>query len=237
MKIGICLSGLLMLFLLGACSKTVVPEGEIENKQVEIGKFSHLKLNGKFRAFYINSDKDFIDIETYPNLFENLKIENREDSLVISEINPVGNIDFYSVNIYTKNTIHSVSISDSIEMNTNHVIKSDYLNLKLKNNAKFIGEIEVDKSMIDMSDLSLMNARGKAKNVSLQIKDTANFLSPYFMIDVIDLKAINQTYTEINIKDSLKGSVDDTSKLLYYNDPVRGVKIGQNTIVNHHKLN
>lgn len=237
MKIAGYFSSFLMLFFLGACSKTITPKGEIENKQVDIGKFSHLKLNGKFRAFYIKSDKDFIDIETYPNLFENLKIENRDDSLIISEINSVGNIDFYSVNIYTKNTIHSVSISDSIEMNTNHVIKSDYLNLKLKNNAKFIGEVEVDKSMIDMSDLSLMNARGKAKNVSLQIKDTANFLSPYFMIDIIDLKAMNQTYTEINIKDSLKGSVDDTSKLLYYNDPVRGIKIGKNTIVNHHKLN
>lgn len=225
------------LILLCSCQKTIVPKGEIESKQVELGDFSHLKLKGKFRAFYRNSDKNFLDVETYPNVYQNLKIETKGDSLIISEIKPTDKVDFYSVTIYTKNQIRSISISDSVEMNTNQVLRTDDLDLNLNKTAKFIGEIEVNNAAINMKDLSLMNVRGKAKKAQLHIIDTANFLSPYFMICVMDLKANNQTYTEVSVTDSLKGRVEDTSKLLYYNEPVRAFKIGENTKVNHQKLN
>ena len=87
-----------------------------------------------------------------------------------------------------------------------------------------------------MSDLSLANFKGFTKDVDVKIKDTANILAPYWIVDNMNIFAKNGVYAEVNVKDSLKGSIDDTSKMLYYNDPIRAFKIGKNTNVANKKL-
>lgn len=227
----------LILLMAFYCSKPVQPKGEITTKKVEIKNFSHLKLSGKFRLFYIKNDENFVDVETYPSVFENLKIENKGDTLFILEKKPTEKVDFYNLNVYTKSKIQSISISDSVEMNTNNAIETEKLRLNLQHHGKFIGEIQSKETLIQMKNLSLMNAKGYAKNVYLSISDTANFLSPYFLMENLNLTAENQTYTEVNVKDTLKGNIKNTSKLLYYNNPVRDFKIDEKAIVNHQKLN
>ncbi|PIE50131.1 MAG: DUF2807 domain-containing protein [Flavobacteriales bacterium] len=228
---------LLLLFLVFYCSKPIEPKGEITTQKIDIQPFTHLKLKGKFRAFYKKSDKNFIDIETYPNIFDNLSIENKGDSLIISEKKPIKKVDFYNVDIYTNAEIHSIIMSDAVEMNTDNDLVSPKIHLNLKDHSKFIGGFDTQQIFINMSNLSLMNCKGKAKKAYIRLVDTANFLSPYFLVDNMTLKSKNQTYTEVNVKDTLRVDVQDTSKLLYYNQPVRDFKVGENTKVNHQKLN
>jgi hypothetical protein len=56
------------------------------------------------------------------------------------------------------------------------------------------------------------------------------------MVDNMNLDSKNGNYAEINVKDSLKGSVENTAKLTYYNDPIRAFKIAKTAKVENRKL-
>jgi len=56
------------------------------------------------------------------------------------------------------------------------------------------------------------------------------------MISSAKISAKNGSYTEINVTDSLKGSVEKTAKLTYYGDPIQALKIEKTANVQHGNL-
>ncbi len=123
-----------------------------------------------------------------------------------------------------------------MEFNVSGEIRTDHIGFRLKKNAKFIGAVNTRKTTVEMQDVSLANFKGFTKEAEIKLHDTANILAPYWMIDNLTIHSKNGTYAEVNVKDSLKGNIDDTSKFLYYNDPIRAFKIGKNTSVQNKKL-
>lgn len=226
----LCLS-----FLLLSCGK-IAPKGNIESKDLPMEEFINLNLNGKFRVFYVRSDKNFVNIETYPNISDNLKIKIKDKTLNIEEKRKTKNVDFYNITIYSKYNLAQISISDSVEMNVSSEIKTDHFKLNLKNNGKFIGSVNSRKTDVEMSNKSLANFKGKTKNAILKISDTASIIAPYWYIENLEIQSQNGNYAEVNVKDSLKGNIKNTAKLLYYNDPIRAFKIEKTANVQNKKL-
>ncbi len=222
-------------FILVSCGK-VTPKGEIVSKDLKVEEFTDLNLSGKFRVFYVKSTENFVNIETNRNVADNLKVKVKDKSLSITEKRPTQGVDFYNITVYSKYGLQKISISDSVEMNVSSEIKTDNFRLNLKNNGKFIGSLNSRKAEVEMHDTSLANFTGTTKDATLKISDTANVIAPYWKIEVMNLTAKNGTYSELNVADSLKGSVENTAKLLYYNDPVSAIKIGEKTKVNNKKL-
>jgi hypothetical protein len=225
----------LIFLILFSCGK-ISPKGNIETKDISISEFSNLNLEGDFRVFYVRSSKNFMEVETYPNIFENLKIEVKDKTLSIEEKRTTKDVDFYNVTIYSTTDIQQISISDNVEMNISSEIKTDIFRLDLKNNAKFIGSVNSKKAEIEMKNFSRANFSGKTKDVVLKISDTANLIAPYWMIENLKIDSKNGNYAEVNVKDSLKGNIDDTAKFLYYNNPIRVFQVGKNANVQNKKL-
>lgn len=224
----------LILFLI-SCGK-IAPKGDFETKQIQLEEFNGLNLEGKFRAFYVRSDNNFVEVETYKNIADNLKIDVSGKTLNIIEKRETQGVDFYNVTIYSKYSPTSISISDSVEMNISGGISTDYFKLNLKNNAKFIGSVNSRKADLEMLNTSRANFTGFTKNASLKISDTANFISPYWILDNLEIEAKNGVYAEVNVKDTLKGKIGNTAKFLYYNDPIRALKIEKTANVQNKKL-
>jgi hypothetical protein len=44
-------------------------------------------------------------------------------------------------------------------------------------------------------------------------------------IENLNIDSKNGNYAEVNVKDSLKGHIQNTAKFLYYNDPIRALKL------------
>lgn len=227
--------GLYLFLSLISCGK-LAPKGNIEVQKVKISEYNQLNLEGKFRAFYVRSDSNFVEVETYPNIFKNLKINISNKILNIAENKKTKNVDFYEVTIYSQYNSSTISISDSVEMNISSEIKTDDFRLNLKNNGKFIGSVTSQRAEVEMYDLSLANFRGKTKNATLKITDTANIIAPYWYIENLNIDAKNGTFAEMNVKDSLKGSITNTAKFWYYNNPVRAFKIEEKADVQNKKL-
>lgn len=207
-----------------SCGK-ISPKGKIESKDVKVEDFVNLDLNGKFRAFFVKSDSSYINVETYKNLEENLKIKVKDKTLSITEKRETSPVDFYNITIYSKYDLEQVSLADSVEMNTSSEIKTDNFKLNLKKNTKFIGSLNSRSAEVEMSQKSRANFTGQTKNATLKIADTASIIAPYWKIENLKIHSSNGNYAEVNVKDSLKGDIKNTAKLVYYNDPIRAFKI------------
>ena len=226
---------LLLAFTVISCGD-ISPKGNIESKDIPLDEFVNLNLKGKFRLFYIKSDSSFVNVETYPNILNNLKINVKDKTLNIEEKRAVKGIDFYNVTIYSKYNLEQVSISDSVEMNISSEIKTDNFRLNLKNNGKFIGSVNSRRAEVEMTGKSRANFLGKTKDAVIKISDTASIIAPYWNIENLNISSQNGIYAEVNVKDSLKGTIKNTSKMVYYDDPIRAFKSDKTANVQNRKM-
>ncbi|WP_080780704.1 GIN domain-containing protein [Chryseobacterium phocaeense] len=227
--------GVGLLAAMVSCGK-VSPKGNIENKEVPVENFKNIFLKGKFRVFYARGEKNMVNVETYPNVYDNLDIEVKDDGLFITESNETKGVDFYNITIYSKYNPEKISISDSAEMNISSEIKTDNFRLNLKNYATFMGSVNTRRAEVEMQNRSRANFLGRTKDAVIKISDTASLIAPYWKIENLKIDSKNGNYAEVNVKDSLKGNIQNTAKFVYYNDPIRAFKIEKTTRVENKKL-
>ena len=229
------------LFLLYAvltlisCGK-ISPKGNIESKDIPVEDFVNLDIKGKFRLFYIKSDSSFVNVESYPNILDNLKIKVNDKTLTIAEKRTTKAVDFYNITVYSKYNVEKIAVADSVEINLSSEIKTDNFRLSLKNNAKFIGSVNTRRAQLDMTEKSRANFLGKTINAVIKISDSASLIAPYWAIVNLDIMSKNGNYAEVNVKDSLKGNITTTAEFVYYNDPIRAFKIDKTANVQNRKL-
>jgi len=232
------MKGIVYTFLLVSvvsCGK-VSPKGNIERKDVDVPEFVNLDLEGKFRVFYARGTKNFVEIETYPNVADNLDVDVEDKTLTIKEKRGTKGVDFYNITIYSKYNLEKIAISDSVEMNISSEIKTDNFRLNLKNYATFMGSVNTRRAEVEMLNKSRANFLGQTKDAVIKISDTASLIAPYWKIENLNIDSKNGNYAEVNVKDSLKGHVQNTAKFIYYNDPIRAFKIDKSTRVENKKL-
>lgn len=218
-----------------SCGK-VSPKGNIERKDVEVPEFVNLNLEGKFRVFYARGTKSFVEIETYPNVADNLDVDVDDKTLTIKEKRGTKGVDFYNITIYSKYNLEKIAISDSVEMNISSEIKTDNFRLNLKNYATFMGSVNTRRAEIEMQNRSRANFLGQTRDAVIKISDTASLIAPYWKIENLNIDSKNGNYAEVNVKDSLKGHIQNTAKFTYYNDPIRAFKIDKSAKVENKKL-
>jgi hypothetical protein len=226
---------ILSFLALISCGK-ISPKGNLEKKEIDVEEFVNLDLDGKFRVFYARGPKNFVEIETYPNIADNLDVDVDDKTLSIKEGRGIKGVDFYNVTIYSKYNLEKVSLSDSVEMNISSEIKTDNFRLNLKNNATFMGSVNTRRAEVEMLNRSRANFLGETKDAVIKISDTASLIAPYWKITNLNLDSQNGNYAEVNVKDSLKGTVKNTAKFVYYNDPIRAFKVEKTTKVENKKL-
>lgn len=224
-----------LLAALVSCGK-VSPKGNIERKDVDVSEFVNLDLEGKFRVFYARGNKNFVEIETYPNVASNLDVDVKDKTLFIKEKRVTKGVDFYNVTIYSKYNLEKVAVADSVEMNISSEIKTDNFRLNLKNYATFMGSVNTRRAEVDMQNKSRANFLGLSKDAVIKISDTASLIAPYWKIENLNIDSKNGNYAEVNVKDSLKGNIRNTAKFIYYNNPIRAFKIDKSTRVENKKL-
>lgn len=227
---------ILTILTLISCGK-VSPKGEIQSKDIELSEFSKVDLKGKFRVFYVQSPHNFINVETYPNVLENLNIEVKNNQLNISEKRETEKIDFYNITIYGKNPFNDIKIADSAELNISSQIKVKDFSLKIQDNAKFIGSVISEKCNLEMTGKSRANLLGKSDFTKLIIKDTASIISPYWYIKDLEIDAKNGNYAELNVEEEIKGKITNTSKLIFYGNPSKNVKVEEKAVLENRELN
>ncbi len=225
----------LLCISLISCSK-ISPSGEIEVKDEKVENFTKLNLKGSFKVFFVKGNQNLISVETYPNIYKNLDIEVKNGTLTIDENRKPENVDFYTITIFGKSDLNEISLSDQVEMNVSGQVKSPDFSLLLKDNAKFMGAVIAQKSNVKMSQTSKANLLGETQNLNLQLSDSASIMSPYFYIENLDILSENGASAGLNIDNEMKGTLENTSKLIFYGEPLNKLTKKDKASVENRKL-
>ena len=218
-----------------SCSK-ISPSGEIEVKDKSVENFAKLNLKGNFKVFFAKGNQNIVSVETYPNIYKNLDIEVENGILTIEENRKPENVDFYSITIFGKNDLNEISLADQVEMNVSGQVKTPEFSLHLKGNSKFMGAVIAPKSKIEMAEKSNANILGETKNLNLKLTDSASIMAPYFYVENLELNAKNDASAGLNIDNEMKGTLENTSKLIFYGEPLNKLTKKDKASVENRKL-
>ncbi|QCX52458.1 GIN domain-containing protein [Elizabethkingia sp. JS20170427COW] len=217
-----------------SCGK-VKPSGDIDVKDVNIQEYKDLNLKGKFKIFYVNNPKNFVSVETYPNVYDNLDIKVKNNTLYIAEKRPTQGVDFYNITLYTHQHLENIVMADSTDMTISSQMTTPNFSLVLKDNAKFSGSILANKAKIDMDKKTRANVLGSTLDATIAIRDTASIIAPFWYIENLKLTSKNGNYTEVSVAKNLEGSIANTSQLVYYGTPEKNLKVTEQAKVEQKK--
>ncbi len=218
------LLNLLLFCFLIACNSKVEPKGEIEIKDFPLKKMNELYLNGHFKVFVKESNKNSIVVETYPNVIDNLIIENENNRLSITEKNDISPVDFYQITLYTHLDIQKLEMGNIAELTIEDSVKSNHLLIKLKDNSKLMASLHNQSTELSMSQKTRLNINGISNNGKINIKDSASIIAPTWQINHLELDAKNQTNIEVLVNKILNGTLSNSSQLFYYGTPQKNIQ-------------
>lgn len=218
-----------------SCSK-ISPKGEIEVKDKSVENFAKLNLKGNFKVFFAKGNQNIVSVETYPNVYKNLDIEVENGILTIEENRKTDQVDFYSITIFGKNDLNEISLADQVEMNVSGQVKSPNFSLNLKDHSKFMGAVISEKSSVEMTQKANANILGETKNLNLKLTDSASIMAPYFYVENLELNAKNNASAGLNIDNEMKGTLENTSKLIFYGEPLNKLIKKDKSSVENRKL-
>ena len=218
-----------------SCSK-ISPKGEIEIKDKSVENFAKLNLKGNFKVFFAKGNQNIVSVETYPNIYKNLVIEVENGILTIEENRKPENVDFYSITIFGKNDLNEISLADQVEMNVSGQVKTPEFSLHLKGNSKFMGAVIAPKSKIEMAEKSNANILGETKNLNLKLADSASIMAPYFYVENLEILSKNGASAGLNIDQEINGTLENTSKLIFYGEPLNKLTKKDKASVENRKL-
>ena len=214
---------ILTLIILISCKK-IQPEGnEIKTQEVKIEEFSALHLDGNFRVSYIQSTENKLTVETYPNIFENLKIKVKDKELTISEKIKTKGVEVYNIILYSSGKISKMKMQNSAEFNISSQMMMDDFSLKMEDNTKFTGAILSNKAEINLYDNARLEMFGKTLEAEVVMRDSAVMASPYWFVNNLKIKAEDDVSAEISVDEKLEGKLKNNAKLSYKGNPVKKV--------------
>ena len=214
---------IVVVLVLISCGK-IQPEGnEIKTQEVKIEEFSALHLEGNFKVSYIQSTENKLIVETYPNIFENLKIKVKDKELTISEKRKTEGVEVYNIILYSSGKISKMKMQNSAEFNISSQMMMDDFSLKMEDNTKFTGAILSNKTEINLYDNARLEMFGKTLEAEVVMRDSAVMVSPYWFVNNLKIKAEDDALAEISVEEKLEGKLKNNAKLNYKGNPVKKV--------------
>ncbi|MCO6564233.1 MAG: DUF2807 domain-containing protein [Apibacter sp.] len=219
--------------LLLSCSHSIKGEGEITNKEIKISPIKEISANGTFRLIYLfDGNNPRIVIESYKNLIQNLKIENSDGKLTLSETNNVKDSDLYNIYIYNPQ-IEKFDIHNLVNVDINSQLRASKLTINLYDVSKFLANtIVVDELNVNVNDVAGISLKGTSNTLNLTAEDTSNFMAPFLEVSEANIELSDVAKAEINVKSKLTGKISDNSSLTIIGNPAKDIQQKDLAVIN-----
>ncbi len=205
--------------LVVSCKSSLKGNGSIIEKEERLNeKVNELNLSGNYQAVLIQDEENKYVIEASDNLIPNLHIEFEEGVLQISEKETAETDDIYKIYVYS-NQLNTLTLNDNVEFDVSGQIKSERLELDLRDHSKFLAQLSIDDFEINVEDNASLSVMGSTKNFEADFSDAAKMLSPDFIVGTADIELSDNAEVNIQIVSKLKGMSQDNSVLEYKGNP------------------
>ena len=212
-------------FLIISCSRSIKGEGEIINKEIKISQIKEISAHGSYRLIYLyDIYSPRIVIESYKNLIENLKIEDSNGKLSISESRKVSNPDLYNIYLYNKQ-IEKFDIHDNVHVDINTQLRVSKLTINLDDTTKFIANTVIANDInVQLKNDAKINLRGSSNNLTLLAHDSSDFTAPFFELSEAQVELSDVANAELAVKSKLQGKISDNTKLTVIGNPAKNIQ-------------
>lgn len=205
-----------MLFLVLISCGNIKPEGtEVKTQDVKIEDFTELELEGDFKVMYVEGVSNNLRVETYPNIYENLKIEKRGKKLIVKEKRKTEGVEIYNIILFSSGKISKIKMSDSVIFSISSQIMSDDFSLEMEDNAKFVGSVLSNKAKIKLSNNANLRLYGKTLDADVSLENLAEMRSPYWFVNNLNINAKDGAFVEVVVEEKLEGKIENNAKLIY----------------------
>lgn len=208
-----------LMFVLSACN-VVKGNGNVTDEVFDLSGFSEVQFDGVGDVFIEVGEVESVIIRTDENLQERMKAEVRGDTLYVGQRE--GNNLMNSTEItflITVTDLDKVVVSGAGDM-TIDGIQGDSLELELDGATDTtITDIDVNNLTIEISGAGGANASGNADALSVSISGVGEFLGFDLVTDTADIQISGAGSAEVNVNDSLTGSIDGVGDVTYRGNP------------------
>lgn len=220
-------------FLIISCSRSIKGEGEIINKEIKISQIKEISAHGSYRLIYLyDIYSPRIVIESYKNLIENLKIEDSNGKLSISESRKVSNPDLYNIYLYNKQ-IEKFDIHDNVHVDINTQLRVSKLTINLYDTTKFIANTVIANDInVQLKNDAKINLRGSSNNLTLLAHDSSDFTSPFLELSEAQVELSDVANAELAVKSKLQGKISDNTKLTVIGNPAKNIQQKDLAVIN-----
>lgn len=87
-----------------------------------------------------------------------------------------------------------------------------------------------------MAEKSNANILGETKNLNLKLADSASIMAPYFYVENLEILSKNGASAGLNIDQEMKGTLENTSKLIFYGEPLNKLTKKDKAVIENRKL-
>lgn len=225
----LCILSIVLL----SCSRSIKGEGEVTTKELKISPVKEILANGSYRLIYLyDSNNPRIVIESYKNLIDNLKIDDSNGKLTISEIDNVKDPDLYNVYVYNPQ-IETFDIHDLVNVDINSQLRVSKLSINLNDVSKLIANTVItDELNVNVSDVSKINLKGTSNTLHLTASDTSDFTAPFLEVSEASVELSDVATAEINVKSKLVGRISDNTKITVIGNPAKNIQQKDLAVIN-----
>ena len=207
----------LILFACMSCEyiSNLTETGILVSQEQAVGEIRHIIANSPCRILLHNTESKQIQIEGYDNLLENLRIDYRNDSLIInhSKKNYLQKSKLINIHISARHLKRFIA-NMAIELSAPETLIADDFSMVMNGGAKY-AEIELDVNCNTLrltvygnNNIGNYYLSGSSTNVNFALEGSVN-------IDALTLKSQHAHITHKSIGDC-KVSVSTTLKVKSY---------------------
>ncbi|MCH4895369.1 DUF2807 domain-containing protein [Marinilabiliaceae bacterium JC040] len=197
-------------------------EGELLKKELNLKDFSNLDLRAKVQIELIQ------DSEQKVRLFYSENIKDRFEIKVINSVLKlrVDNDDWLSSNpkyklklvIHTPN-INKIKNKGACSISSKDIFKTKELKIYNGGALSFKMKLDIKRFFIDCSGASKFNLSGKAEYVKINCSGAAKYSAYDMIVKKMTLNSSGASSFNVNVSESLNGSVDGISVVKYKGSP------------------
>jgi hypothetical protein len=244
---------LLVTFLASGCGVILVPKdgeagpGELETRQYDFSEFTGVDIGNAFEYEVQRADTYRISITANSNVFDDIKITQEGQTLIIGMEIPGSPWAIFKVNPRVKvvitmpqlqgldssgathgtvtgfrsNDNWDVTVSGASTVELEDIAAGD-VTFDVSGSSKATGDIEVKNMRLEVSGASTVQLKGSAGSMTADVSGSSNLKLADLEVGSASVTLSGASNGTINLDGSLDAKLSGSSRLVYIGEPVLG---------------
>ncbi|TYB30476.1 MAG: DUF2807 domain-containing protein [Candidatus Mcinerneyibacterium aminivorans] len=198
--------------------KNIANTGEMIVKKYKSDKFVNVNVNDSIKVNIKKDNSYNVNVHTDSAYIDYINVSVKGETLYLSMKKDFELKNPIIIVYISMPEVKKIEIDGSSIMNLNNM-DSDNLYLEIKGSSRVYGEINANKLIIEGSDSSFVNLKGRAVNLKLKIDKNSKADLKNFVVTKADFEVKNGSEVELRVTESISADILGHSEVKIKGNP------------------